>query len=70
MYATCHAVVQSALYGHCSVTEASAVSPVLSSRLESCTTDVHISKIREAMETLRLNQEAVATSTSGLMTFL
>ena len=66
-YSTCHAVVQSALYGHCSVTEASAV---LSSRLEACTTDVEISRIRAAMETLKLNQESVATATSGLMTFL
>jgi hypothetical protein len=66
-YATSQSVVQAALYGHCSVLEASSV---LTARLESADNDVEVNKIKGALDSLKIVSDRIVTSSQGVMSYL
>ena len=66
-YSKSKAVVQAATYGHCSIGEAL---NVLSSRLEDATEAVDISKLKGALDSLRLVKDSVVSSATGTFMFI
>jgi hypothetical protein len=66
-YRKSSAVVQAAVYGHCSAAEAMAV---LARRVDDATDATEIAKIKAAMDSLRLQTESVVSSATGYLTFI
>jgi hypothetical protein len=66
-YASSHAVLQAATYGHCSVVEATSV---LNERLEEQTAEVEIMKIRGAIDSLRMVSDVVVSHTTGVLGYI
>ena len=66
-YRKSQAVVQAAAYGHCSVAEATSV---LAQRLEDATDAIEVSKIKGAMDSLRLVSDTLASSATGVYVFI
>ena len=66
-YATSQSVVQAAMYGHCSVCESAGE---LARRLDDADTELAASKIRGAMDSLKIVGDTVAPSVQGLMAYL
>ena len=66
-YASNQAVVRAAQYGHCSVAEAASV---LAQRLEEATEDIDMTKIKGAIDSLKLVSDSVVSSTRGVLSFL
>ena len=68
IYATSHqAVVKAALYGHCSVCEAA---DVLGTRMEASTNDQDITKIKGAIESLKLVGDGASRDSQGVCQFV
>jgi hypothetical protein len=68
IYATSHqAIVKAALYGHCSVCEAA---DVLGTRMEASTDDQDITKIKGAIESLKLVGEGASRDSQGVCQFV
>jgi hypothetical protein len=66
-YSTCQAVVQAAIYGHCSVAEAATV---LGSRMEAATSEVEVAKVQGAMDSLKIVGDRLIGSTQGVLAYL
>ena len=66
-YRSSQSVVQAAAYGHCSVAEAASV---LSTRMEAATEAVAISKIKGALDSLKLVSDTVVSSATGTYMFI
>jgi hypothetical protein len=66
-YAKCSAIVQACAYGHCSAAEAMSV---LTRRMDDTDEAIAISKLKAAMDAVKLQSESVVSSASGYLTFL
>jgi hypothetical protein len=66
-YSSSQAVVQAAIYGHCSVAEAATV---LGARMDAALSEVDVAKIQGAMDSLKIVGDRVIGSTQGVMAFL
>jgi hypothetical protein len=66
-YSSSQSVVQAALYGHCSVSEASTI---LCARLEAAESEVDVNKIKGAIDSLKIVGDRVVASSQGVLAFI